>query len=64
MLQYLPLILRCIKKVRHALKIMQHLFQGFQNVSDHAGASRNKGLTLKHERFFVLVGELFRCNCN
>ena len=27
----------------------QHLLQDFQNVSDHSGAPRNKGLTLKHE---------------
>ena len=28
---------------------MQHLLQDFQNVSIYSGASRNKGLTLKHE---------------
>ena len=28
---------------------MQHLLQDFQNVSDHSGATCNKGLTFKHE---------------
>lgn len=64
MLQYLPTIVQCTKKVRHTLnKHAQYLLQDIQSVSDYFGALRNKGLTLKHENVlrwldndFVLSG--------
>ena len=49
MLQYLPLSRNAPKRSNTRLIDMQHLLQDFQNNSDHSGASRNKGLTSKHE---------------
>ena len=43
MLQYLPPIAQCTKKVRHTLNNYAAFVEKFQNVSEYYGASRNEG---------------------
>ena len=45
--------LLCRKMVRHTLKILQQMLQGFYSVCDHFTTLRSKGLNMQEKGIFL-----------